>query len=423
MAGRTYTVTTFWNMLVITINRSRPFYALLEELQGKRMTISSAIGQLASFMDLQADKRIMAYLVSRSGNIIVVESIRDQTFVVGKRENAKLARLTCGINRITDLEVTSIHQTGKPAKLLEMLRNGLAELRADGRLRSVEGRLPFRDVTYEVQIDLEHHDSLEALLGQDTVALEEEGSGARSASDDATVLNASLRPVVPPPAPAPPVPVPTPPPAVKPVVPPRRRVGGPFQHPEPGVVMTQDEIRKTLEHYAKDRVGKIEAIAASLSWGKGSTDKVMVGDGHYGMTRAGMTFSRDNAGGNKRGNFRLCFRTFPAMLKVAGEICYVNILNISENGAGFGVFVDPDQPVEPFRTGEAIELGFPLVDRNQLTVRGRIMRSYPSVDPEGRHFIYHGVQFDWPRKRAPMNFLETMQRTELFLLAHKDGGG
>ncbi|MBF0294478.1 MAG: PilZ domain-containing protein [Magnetococcales bacterium] len=418
MAGRTCTVTTFWNMLAITINRSRPFYALLEELQGKRMSISSSVGQLAPFMDLTVDKRIMAYLVTRSGNIMVVESIRDQTFVVGKRENAKVARLTCAINRITDLEVTSVHQTGKPAKLIEMLRNGLTELRADGRLRSVEARLPFRDVTYEVQIDLEHHDSLEALLGQDTVAVEEEGGGERSAPDEATVLNAAVLPE--PPAPPP---VPTPAPTAKPAVPPRRRWRGPFQHPDPAVVMTQEEIHKTLEHYAVERVSKIEAIAASLSWGKGSIDKVMVGDGHYGETRAGMTFARDKAGSNQRGNFRLCFRTFPAMVKAAGEMRYVNILNISEGGAGFGVFVAPEQPVEPFRIGEPIELVFPLVDRNHLIVRGRIVRGFPSVDPEGRAFIYHGVQFDWPRKRAPLNFLETMQRTELFLLAHKDGGG
>ncbi|MBF0128140.1 MAG: PilZ domain-containing protein, partial [Magnetococcales bacterium] len=399
----------FMNAMLVSINRSRWFPAVLEDFQGNKMTLRSTIGKLAPFMSIKADKLIRGYLVSESGSIIVIESVHEQKFIAGRGEHGKSVFLSCKINKISDIETSNINHIKKSTRILEQLQASVTALRNERLLQTVEAFLPYRDETLGAQIYLEHHGSLEELLGKDTVWHSEVGT----------------------------TPVPAPVPTPVPAVPPPREASQPqlpqrlppdkarsaFPHPDPGVIRTPDQIRQTLADHSKVRVEEIESLAASMSWSKHNIDKVMVGDGHYNDTKAGMTYSRDGRKQNKRDNYRLYFKSFPAMVLCDGGTKYVNILNISETGSGLGCFMDPDDPVEPFRIGEELTLFFLLVGQTNLTIKGRVVRSLVADDASQAPYYYYGVHFNWPRKRAPMNFIEIMQKTELFLLARKGGAG
>lgn len=458
MAKKLITSTSFLNVIILSINRSRFFSAVLEGFSGKRITISSVIGKLSPFMGIKGDKQIKAYLVTESGSIIVVESIGDQTFVVGKRDHAKVVYLTFGINRIGDTEVDNINDSRKKHRIADLLRDSIAELRSEGFLQRVDALFPYRDATYGVQIYLEHHTSLDELLGKDTVAHQAETDGVSDmvGDEDATMINVAVpRPSPPPPSiphevggkkgaplvevasqPSRPVPLvadvpetqagqeargrPRAPVAAMRKDGPPGQEGAAFRHPDPGVMLTPEEIRQTLERYSRERVQQIEMVAASLSWSRENRDKVMVGEGHYHDTRSGMVYAQDGKKSNKRDNYRLYFKMFPAMVIQGGETKYVNIINISETGAGFGCFIDPARPERPFQLGQEVELLFLLVGQNHLSIRGRIVRTHLAHDAQGSAYHYFGVNFTWPRKRAPMHFIDIMQKTEIFLLAQKD---
>ncbi|MEO5376620.1 MAG: PilZ domain-containing protein [Magnetococcus sp. DMHC-6] len=422
----------FLNAMLISINKSRLVHAVLESFNIKRITLRSSVDKLSMFMSMRGEKQIKAYLISEAGQILIVESIGEPTFNLGKGSNSGYIFLSFNLQKVQDTNLGNVFDKKNNNRIIELLREGISKLKEEGNFIRVEAIFPFRDITLGIQIILEHNSSLNDILGGETIyqhskqdwgdlnSLEQEGMSRTQVPTKAplpvgSVIHKSVEPkedLIR----SQKAPVPEP---HSLDISEKKKVKSPFsKQPDDSPALTPTEaMRKKLDTYAKSRSDEIKAVAATMSWSESSVEKVMVGDGNYPDTKFGISYSK----GNHRDNYRVYFDDFPAMILKDGEPKYARIINISETGAGIGMVQDPKNP-QPFLTmGDEIQLMFSLVNLTNLEIRGRVIRDRLTKDETGKAYYYYGVHFHWPRMGAPAHFVESIRKTELFLMAQKGG--
>ncbi|MEO5332511.1 MAG: PilZ domain-containing protein [Magnetococcus sp. YQC-5] len=437
----------FINAMMLTINRSRYIPAVMESFNLKKIVLRSSADKLAVFMSMSGDKQIRAYVATEAGHILIVESISDATMTQGKGATSGDIYLSFNVSKIRDTDCGNVYDKSQTNRMLELFRNYIAYLKKIGNFFQIEAVLPFYDVSLGIQFILEHNNSFEELLtsanvyqptkqkwgeenaiadgdesldavwvlgldptGQNRVTVQDPSvpTVKRSLADPAGQRSQPSKPAS--------LNTPTADPLALEIAdtilnqPSHTPV--PNKRAEESFLASEEALRNHIRLQAEFKAEEIRHNASSMAWTESNIGKIMIGDGNFPATRASTSYAK----ANHRNNYRVYFYDFPAMIMKDGIPMYARIINISSTGAGIGLTLDPTHPIPPLNMGDEIQLILSLVNMTNLDIKGRVIRHSVTKDKDEKPYYYYGIHFYWPRLGAPESFVDSIRKTELFLM-------